>query len=132
MSASYLVEKDCRVVLQKKGNFILTAEGDKFIYYKQDLNPSNVCEIVRMSVHKNYRGKGIGKRLCRQVERYAQDKGMKLMVVNTLNKMYLARRLYESSGFKLASETKLPPEELLEPDKWNEQGLCIVHYTKSL
>ena len=26
------------------------AEDDKFIYYKEEFNPSNVCEIVRMSV----------------------------------------------------------------------------------
>ena len=105
---------------------------DESIYNMEYLNVTNVCELIRMSVHKDYRGRKIGKRLCETVESYALSKGMKQIVLNTLSEMRLARRLYESCGFHLVKKSKLPEEEIYEPDKWDHSRYYIVHYTKLL
>ena len=100
------------------------------IYHSSELNPSNVCELVRMGVHSEYRGKKIGKRLCETLERYAIEKGMRQMVLSTLEKMDLARFMYEKYGFRLVQKTKVPIEELLGPGDWEQ--LNVVHYVKEV
>ena len=101
---------------------------DSNIYHSPELNPSNVCELVRMGVHTDYRGRNIGKRLCETIENYARENGMKQVVLSTLEKMGLARKLYEKYGFKLVHKTKVPIEDLLGPGDWEE--LLVVHYVK--
>ena len=101
---------------------------DAYIYQTPDLSPLNVCELVRMGVHTDYRGMGIGKRLCETLEKYAFEKGMKQIVLSTLEKMELARRMYEKYGFKLVHKTKIPISDLLGPGDWEE--LYVVHYVK--
>jgi len=98
------------------------------IYHSSELKPSNTCELVRMGVHSEYRGKKIGKRLCETLEKYAKEKGMKQMVLSTLEKMDLARFMYEKYGFRLVQTTKIPIEELLGPGDW--EPLNVVHYVK--
>ena len=101
---------------------------DQFIYYKQDLNPSNVCELVRMGVHEGYRGKHIGKRLFETLEVYAAMKGMKQIALSTLDRRELACRFYEGVGFKLVHKNKLDLKEILGPGDWED--LHVVHYVK--
>ena len=103
---------------------------DSFIYHSPELNPLNVCELVRMGVHINYRGRGIGKRLCETVQEYALKQGMKQVVLSTLEKKILARKMYEKYGFKFVYKTKFPIEQLLGAGDWEE--LNIVHYIKQV
>ena len=103
---------------------------DKYIYHTEDLNPSNVCELVRMGVHKDYRGRNIAKCLLKTVENYALKKGMKQIVLSTLDRMELARRFYKSVGFKLVKETKVQIVEHLGPGDWED--LYVVHYIKEI
>jgi GNAT superfamily N-acetyltransferase len=103
---------------------------DQFIYYNKNLNPSNVCELVRMGVHEGYRGKHIGKRLFKTLEEYAMMKGMKQIVLSTLDRREVACRFYEGVGFKLANKTKLDLEEILGPGDWED--LHVVHYVKPI
>ena len=104
---------------------------DKLIYHSEELNPSNVCELVRMGVHEDYRGKKLGKRLCKTVEEYAMKRGMKQIVLSTLDRMNLARSMYEGYGFRLVYETKIPADWMLKtlgPGEWEE--MYVVHYIK--
>ena len=118
-----------QIVVGHVGVIMSTYEStDSFIYHSPELNPLNVCELVRMGVHTNYRGKGIGKRLCETVEEYALNQGMKQIVLSTLEKMGLARKMYERYGFKLVHKTKVPIKDLLGPGDWEE--LNVVHYIK--
>ena len=103
---------------------------NSFIYHSPELNSSNVCELVRMGVHSEYRGKKIGKRLCETLEKHAKEKGMKQMVLSTLERMDLARFMYEKYGFRLVHTTKIPMQQLLGPGDWEQ--LNVVHYVKEV
>ena len=103
---------------------------DQIVYHMEDLNPENVCELVRMGVDKDYRGRNIGKRLFKTLEDYASRKGMKQIVLSTLDRMTLARKFYEGIGFKLFRETRVPIKEHLGPGDW--ENLYVVHYLKSI
>ena len=105
-------------------------KSDNLIYHRQDLDPSNVCQLVTISVHREYRGRHIGRRLCEAVEKYALENGMKQIVLDTLDKMQGTRRFYEGCGFKLAKVTKIPIEPSLGPGEWED--LYLVHYIKLL
>ena len=105
-------------------------EEDKTIYHTNDLNPSNVCEVIRMGVQEDYRRRNVGTMLLNTVEEYALNKGMKQIVLSTLDRMTPARRFYEHFGFKLVKETKFPMKETLGPGEWED--LYIVHYIKPI
>lgn len=125
------LDKKNQKVVGHVGVIMSTYKPDNtFIYHSSELTPSNTCELVRMGVHSEYRGKKIGKRLCETLEKYAKKKGMKQMVLSTLEKMDLARFMYEKYGFRLVQTTKIPIEELLGPGDWEQ--LNVVHYVKDV
>jgi GNAT superfamily N-acetyltransferase len=57
-------------------------------------------EIVRMSVHRDYRRRGIATRLLEKLLQLAPEHGVNRIVVETNAKWTEARSLYEASGFK--------------------------------
>jgi GNAT superfamily N-acetyltransferase len=57
-------------------------------------------EIVRMSVHRDYRRRGIARQVLAELVNLAADYGVKRIVVETNAKWIEARNLYEASGFK--------------------------------
>ena len=125
------LDKTSQKVVGHVGVIMSTYKPDNtLIYHSSELNPSNTCELVRMGVHSEYRGKKIGKRLCETLEKYAKENGIKQMVLSTLEKMDLARFMYEKYGFRLVQTTKIPIEELLGPGDWEQ--LNVVHYVKEV
>ena len=106
------------------------AHNDKFIYHREGLNPSNVCELVRMVVCKDYRGKNIGKRLFQTLEKYAVSKGMKEIVLSTLDGNGSAGSFYARVGFKVAKKTKVNVHDSLGPGDWED--LFLFHFVKSI
>lgn len=56
-------------------------------------------EIVRMSVHRDYRRRGIARQLLAELVHFASEKGVRRMVVETSAKWTEAQNLYEASGF---------------------------------
>jgi GNAT superfamily N-acetyltransferase len=56
-------------------------------------------EIVRMSVHRDYRRRGIATRLLEKLLHLAPEYGVNRIVVETNAKWVEARGLYEASGF---------------------------------
>ena len=57
-------------------------------------------EIVRMSVHRNYRRRGIARRVLVELVNLAAGYGVERIVVETNAKWIEARNLYEALGFK--------------------------------
>ena len=57
-------------------------------------------EIVRMSVHRDYRRRGIARRMLAELVNLAAGYEVKLIVVETNAKWTEARNLYEAGGFK--------------------------------
>ncbi|WP_096188832.1 GNAT family N-acetyltransferase [Evansella halocellulosilytica] len=60
---------------------------------------NTVGRIVRMSVKKEYRGRGIARRLLRELEDAAKNKGYRVIVIETNNRWKSALSLYHSSGY---------------------------------
>lgn len=58
-------------------------------------------EIVRMSVHRDYRRRGIAKQVLGELVKRATGYGVKRIVVETNAKWIEARSLYEAFGFKV-------------------------------
>ena len=56
-------------------------------------------EIVRLSVHRNYRRRGIARQLLAQLTRCASEDRVNRIVVETNAEWGEARNLYESAGF---------------------------------
>ena len=84
-------------------------ETDEIIYENGSIQSNDVCELVRLSVHKDSRGKGIGKRLNDTVEKYAIERGKKKIVLTTLMEMDLAVNLYKNVD-KILSKLQLYQE----------------------
>ncbi|XP_021238250.1 N-acetyltransferase 8-like [Numida meleagris] len=62
-------------------------------------------ELKRMSVSKQYRGRGISKLLCGEVLRFAQARGYRAVVLYTSIVQVVAQQLYERQGFRKVAET---------------------------
>lgn len=71
----------------------------------------SICEMKRLFVRTEYRGKGIGKALSKEVINQAQKKGYKNMRLDTLPLMKEAITLYISLGFKEIEPYRYNPFE---------------------
>jgi ribosomal protein S18 acetylase RimI-like enzyme len=97
--------------------------SNKVIYDQTDLNPGNVCELVRMSVHPDARGLGLGRQLCSTVENFGRLHGMKKVVLSTLSVMFLAVALYKKCGYLLLREEEIQVDTI---------DIVVAHFGKSL
>ena len=61
----------------------------------------NRCELKRMFVLDEYRGKGISKKLYYELENLAISKNKKIIILETGKKQSEAINLYKSLGFKI-------------------------------
>jgi GNAT superfamily N-acetyltransferase len=64
----------------------------------------SVWRVVRMSVHADLRGQGIGRRLLDALLQWAQQQGARLIVVETTSTWTDAVRFYTRYGFILVEE----------------------------
>ena len=63
---------------------------------------SFVCgqgQIIRLAVHPDWRGQGIGTRLLREALRFFRARGVSFVTLNTQADTWIARRLYQRMGF---------------------------------
>jgi len=70
-----------------------------------------ICELKRMYVRPESRGKGIGRMLAERAVRDARDLGYSRMRLDTLARLEEAVRLYESMGFKRIQPYTFNPTE---------------------
>ncbi|ADK81929.1 GNAT family N-acetyltransferase [Sediminispirochaeta smaragdinae] len=59
-----------------------------------------VFEIKRVYINKNYRGKGLSRRILKELEECAVEKGVDTLILETGIKQQVAQKLYESIGYK--------------------------------
>jgi GNAT superfamily N-acetyltransferase len=69
----------------------------------QPLQQDGVSEIKRLFVRPQYRGKGIGDALVKVILKEAHEKGCKKIVLDTLEKLQPAIKLYLNYGFQNTS-----------------------------
>jgi putative acetyltransferase len=86
-SAFFVVEIDDKIA---GGAGIAQLEG----------NDENICELKKMYIMPNARGKGAGKKLIEECLKAAKDLGYKFCYLETLSNMKSANILYEKYGFK--------------------------------
>lgn len=65
--------------------------------------PADTCELVKMYLLPEVRGKGIGKLLITQCIEFAKREGYKKMYLETMNELKQAVTMYEKTGFTLLS-----------------------------
>jgi GNAT superfamily N-acetyltransferase len=76
-----------------------------------------VAEIKRVFVKKEYRGRGISKRLMEMLERRALERGYKALILETNGLLVPAVRLYEGLGYAVI--------ENYGPYKEMKESLCM-------
>ncbi len=91
-------------VFNTKGSKYFVALLDRTIvggggYYPTAGLPDKTCELVKMYINNQYRGKGIGKLLLEYSMKYASDDGYESMYLETLPQLQQAVGLYEKYGF---------------------------------
>ncbi|NXQ59572.1 NT8F2 acetyltransferase, partial [Anthoscopus minutus] len=57
-------------------------------------------ELMRMSVAREHRGRGLAQALCREVLAFARARGYGSVVLSTSMVQVAAQRLYEGQGFR--------------------------------
>jgi putative acetyltransferase len=65
--------------------------------------PDDTCELVKMYLNKDYRGKGIGRMLIKQCIATAKEAGFKKIYLETMPELKLALNVYEKFGFSYLS-----------------------------
>ena len=91
-------------LFQIKGSVYFVAEeegkllGGGGIYPTEGL-PANTCELVKMYLHKDARGKGLGKRMIEQCLAWAKDNGYEQVYLETMPELKQALKVYELFGF---------------------------------
>jgi len=92
----------------------LLYDGDKAIgsacFWQHD---DVECELIRVFICAEYRGRGLAGKLVGEVEKLATVKGYKKIMLRTFSSTPYAVRAYEKVGFK-----KTPPSEIKYTDKY--------------
>lgn len=86
------------------------------------------AELRRMAVEKAQRRKGIARELLATAEAFSRSHGYRRIVLSTSELQVAARRLYESSGYRLMREETDAPAS----HKSVGAGFTRYHYEKAL
>jgi len=84
---------------------------------------THTCELKRMYVKPEYRGRGIGRALGGRIIHEAKRKGYQLMVLDTEVSLKNAQQLYDSLGFKLTQQYYEVPPDILKRTIFMELAL---------
>ncbi|MFW9995954.1 MAG: GNAT family N-acetyltransferase [Candidatus Odinarchaeota archaeon] len=93
---SYIQEGGKFWVIESKGK-IIGLVGIRIV-------DENTAELINMRVKKDYRGQGLGKKLLAKAEKYCRNTGRQKIILHTAKRLVIARKMYESYGFKLNNE----------------------------
>ena len=89
---AYFASGGAFYVLEAKDSSIIGAYG---LYRMSD----DTCELRKMYLHRDYRGKGLGKRLLEDAMTQARERGFTKAVLETASVLKEAIALYQSYGF---------------------------------
>jgi putative acetyltransferase len=92
-------------LFQTPGSFYLVATDDEKLLGGAGIFPSaglppGVCELVKMYLHKEARGKGLGKLLIEKCLEKAKNLGYKSVYLETMPELGKAVSVYEKFGFR--------------------------------
>ena len=73
--------------------------GGGGIYPTEGL-PAKTCELVKMYLHKDARGKGLGKQMIEQCLTWAKDNGYEQVYLESMPELSKAVSIYEKVGFE--------------------------------
>lgn len=96
---------------KRGGVFYVLEEKDGSIIGSYGLHPMdpNTCELRKMYLHRDDRGKGLGRRLLEHALANARRLGFKRVTLETASVLKEAIRLYEAYGFKPYTPAHLSP-----------------------
>jgi putative acetyltransferase len=91
-------------LFQKNGSIYYVMEVEGEILGGSGIFPSNglpefTCELVKMYLRPNARGKGLGKTLIEACINYARDTGYRNIYIETMPELRKAMKVYEKFGF---------------------------------
>jgi len=88
--------------LARGGVFYVLQEQDGSIVGSYGLYPTEpgVCELRKMYLHRDYRGRGLGRHLLEDALARARQAGFRRVTLETASVLKEAIRLYETYGFK--------------------------------
>lgn len=92
-------------LFRAEGSFYFIAEekgkvlGGGGIYPTEGL-PEKTCELVKMYLHKDARGKGLGRLLIEHCLYWAKEYGYKQVYLETMPELKQALKVYELFGFE--------------------------------
>lgn len=88
--------------IRRGGVFCVLEEQDGTVVGSCGLYPMEpgVCELRKMYLHRDYRGKGLGRRLLEDALARARQLGFRRVTLETASVLKEAIRLYECYGFK--------------------------------
>jgi ribosomal protein S18 acetylase RimI-like enzyme len=84
---------------------------------------AQTCEMKRMYVKPDFRGKGIGRLLGEQIIQQAKERGYQSMRLDTADTMHAAQGLYRSLGFKQIHQYYNLPVDVLQRAVFMELSL---------
>jgi len=98
----------------REGSFYLLQEGEEFVGMGaiRKLN-KDVCEIKRMYIRPEFRGKGFGKALLQQLLAKGKEFGFSAVYLDTGLFMKAAQHIYRSAGF--IEREQYPESEVPQP-----------------
>jgi putative acetyltransferase len=91
-------------LFQSPGSSYLVAEENGELIggagiFPSDGLPAGVCELVKMYLHKNARGKGLGRTMINECLDLAKKMGYKKVYLETMPELKKAVSVYEKFGF---------------------------------
>jgi putative acetyltransferase len=87
-------EKSCYFIVEANGQIY----GGAGIFPTKDL-PANTCELVKMYLVPNARGKGIGQMLLEKCIEKAKNEGFEKMYLESMPELVNAIAMYKRNGF---------------------------------
>ena len=89
---------------EPRSAYFIALSDDKIVggggYFPTEGLPIKTCELVKMYIDKEFRGKGIGKLLLYKSMESAKNEGYQQMYLETLPQLNQAVSLYEKNGFQ--------------------------------
>ena len=93
-------------------------EGFADVPWNVNAGPDQAAILHAFAVSPEYRGKGIGKDMLRQMVKSSREKGEKAIRLDVLVENIPADRLYEAAGFCRIAKKKLYYHPIGERDFW--------------